>query len=166
MSSVGTICSFGVLAVAAIDDIRTRRVHNPLLIALALISIAVIFYFEGWPGVEKGLIGFVAGFAFYFPLAWMRVIGGGDLKLMAVLGLSVGAMDVLIIGILALVWGAILGVFQVLLKRDFKQLMNNIGSLARGQSPDQKKLHKIPFAAAMLLAALTEWTLTRTGGWL
>ena len=153
MIAASTICSFGVLAVATVDDIRTRRVHNAVLLGLTLISVVVVFYFNGWPGLEKGLIGFVAGFALYFPLAWMGVVGGGDLKLMAVLGISVGAMDTLLIGVIALVWGALLGVIQVLLNHDFKALMKNIGNLAQGQAPDQKKLHKIPFTAAIFLAA-------------
>ena len=156
----------GVLAIAAFDDIKTKRVHNSLLAGLALISLVFIFYIEGWPGLEKGLIGFVAGFALYLPLAWMGIVGGGDLKLMAVVGLSSGAVDTLVIGVLALVWGAILGVVQVLLNKDIKSLAQNLGSLAQGKNLEKQKLHKIPFAAAILLAAMTEWTLKRTGTWL
>jgi Flp pilus assembly protein protease CpaA len=166
LTSVGAYCSLGVLAIATIDDIKTRRVHNILLAGLALLSIAVILVSEGWPGLEKGFIGSLAGFALYFPLAWMGVVGGGDLKLMAVVGLSAGAIDTLVIGLIALVWGAALGVIQVLLNKDLKSLLQNVGSLARGKSPEEKKLHKIPFAAAIFLAALTEWTMTRAGGWL
>lgn len=164
MTDIGAYCSLGVAAVATVDDLRTHKVHNVLLAGLALLSVAVVLATSGWPGLEKGLIGAVAGIALYFPLAWMGVVGGGDLKLMAVVGLSAGAVDTLLIGVFALLWGAILGVIQVLMQKDLKALLNNLGSLAQGKSPGETKLHKIPFAAAMLLAVLTELTLKKTGG--
>lgn len=166
MTDVGAYCSLGVLAIAAIDDVKTRRVHNVLLAGLALLSASVVLLTSGWPGLEKGLLGALSGFLLYFPLAWMSIVGGGDLKLMAVLGISAGSVDTLIIGLFALVWGTVLGLIQVLMQHDLKSLLNNVGHLIQGKSPEKKKLHKIPFAAAILLAALTEWTLSKTGGWL
>jgi prepilin peptidase CpaA len=164
MSSIGTYCTLGVLTIAAIDDVKSRKVHNVLLGILAAISVGIITWAYGTPGIQTGVLGFFAGFALYFPLAWMGVVGGGDLKLLAVAGLSAGAMQTLLIGLVALAWGTVLGIIQVALKGELKVLLKNIGGMVKLSPPEPAKLHKIPFAAALWLAGLTVWGITRTGG--
>jgi len=164
VSTVNTYCSLFVLLAAAIDDVMTRKVHNVLLGCLAVISIIVIFYFNGSFGLQQSAMGMLAGFMLYLPLAWLGVVGGGDLKLLSVVGITAGVSATVTIGLIALVWGAILGLFQVTLNGGLKDVWLNIVSLTKFKSPVPAKLHKIPFAAAILLGGLTEWTMNHFGG--
>ncbi len=155
------ICTLGILLAASIDDLKFRRVHNNLLAILAVITLAVVFYTQGISGLKFSLLGFALGLALYFPLAWFKLLGGGDLKLLAVTGLAAGPARVLWIGVAAFIWGAILGVIQVLIKGEFKKLMHNTLAMAQRQKVERADLHKIPFAVAMFLAAISSFVFER-----
>jgi len=166
LSAVGTYFSLFVLAVATIDDVLTRRVHNALLLGLALVSIGVIYWVTGVAGIRFGVLGFLTGLALYFPLAWFGIVGGGDLKLLAVVGLTAGPINTVTIAFFALFWGSLIGLFQTITSGEFKSVARNILTIAKMKKPEAQKLHRLPFAAAMLLAGLTQWTLNKTGGWI
>ena len=121
--AVGTCISMVVGAIAAVDDVMTRRVHNILLAVMAIVWIAVMAAFMECPACKTRLLAF-AGAALYLPLALMGAIGGGDLKLLAVIGLSSGPWATLVIGFLALGWAAVMGIFQVLLQGQGKALLS------------------------------------------
>ena len=166
MTSHLTYISLVIIGCAAIDDLCTRKVHNSLLGILAFASLLAVIYFRNGSGlIESALIesalGFLAGFAFYLPLAWFGIVGGGDLKLLAVSGILLGPTPVIIVGFFALFWGAIMGIIQVLLNRQGIDFARNIFKIAKLQTVEKSQLHTIPFAAAIFLGALTRITWSR-----
>jgi len=97
-------------AAVAACDLRMRRVPNRLLVWAAAGQLAWLFAFSrggaapaGAQGGMDALGGFLLGLAF-LPLWNRRVMGAGDVKYLAVLGLAVGVVPwlwVLLLGTLA-----------------------------------------------------------------
>jgi Flp pilus assembly protein protease CpaA len=161
MNNYTLLCALGVLVAATIADVRTHRIHNKLLAICAVLSVAVVAVSAGGPGLTNAGLGFLAGFGFYFPLAWFGIIGGGDLKLLGVVGISTGPFNILMIGVFALIWGALFGVLQTAFRGEFKAVTQNLMHLALFKKIEKKQLHRFPFAASMLMGALTQWTWSR-----
>ena len=79
----------GVMAAAALSDIRARRIPNWMVLTVVLLYVGWIFTGEAPPVVsslEAALLLFAASAALYF----CKLIGAGDSKLMTVVGLFVG----------------------------------------------------------------------------
>ena len=94
-----------ILAVAAITDLRTRRIPN-LLVAFGLcFGFGLAWSSMGQAGLMFALKGAATGFVLFFPLFLLRAFGAGDVKLLMVVGAFVGPQDVFTISLLALVAG-------------------------------------------------------------
>src|SRR5271170_5003583 len=102
MTDYTAYTSLAILAVASIDDVRTRHVHNKLLACFAVVAFAVILFFSGLNGLTNACLGLFVGFVFYLPMAWFGIVGGGDLKLLAIIGILAGPTATLVIGLCAL----------------------------------------------------------------
>jgi prepilin peptidase CpaA len=106
------IALLAVLLVAAIYDVRFRRIPNWVTVsgaALGLVLNAIIGW--GLPGVWFSLRGLGLGFGVYFVLYVMHAMGAGDVKLMAAVGALVGWQDwVGIFVVTALLGGVMAGI--------------------------------------------------------
>jgi prepilin peptidase CpaA len=76
-------------AAAAYYDLRYRRVPNWLILC-ALSGGAAISACGGWSSLRYGLLGFLLGMLLLLPAFLLRMVGGGDVKTLAVIGLLVG----------------------------------------------------------------------------
>jgi prepilin peptidase CpaA len=94
----------GVL-VAAIIDVRTRRVPNPLTAGLAVLGVA--FAASGMSGLTVGasLAGLVIGLVLMLPGHLFGATGAGDVKLFAAMGALIGPMPI----VMAFVYTALAG---------------------------------------------------------
>lgn len=75
----------------AISDAYARRVSNTILICA--IGLACVLYAAGFHGavsIGEGLLGFGVGLVALMPFYALRVMGAGDVKFFAVLGLLLG----------------------------------------------------------------------------
>jgi len=70
-------------------DLRQRRVPNPL-IAFFLVSGCIILACSGLGSLGCGLLGMSLGFAVLLPAFFLHMVGGGDVKSLAVIGLLTG----------------------------------------------------------------------------
>jgi prepilin peptidase CpaA len=115
-----TVLLLGLLAVATITDLRDRKVYNwttyPGILAALAISTACsltpvgvserqLVEWIGWRPLPEGLAGFAACGGLMLVCFVMFKIGGGDVKLMAMLGAFLGIDD----GLRALLWTFLLG---------------------------------------------------------
>ena len=105
-----------LLLVAAISDVRSLTIPNRLVLAvlgLVAVHFAVIPPVI-WPGhlLAGGVV-----FAVTAVMFGLRLIGGGDAKLLAVLGFWVGLADLMTFLLVMTVSGAILGVLGLVLMR-------------------------------------------------
>lgn len=156
--------SFGlpslVLLLGLVDDLRSRKIHNSLIIVLAIIVLVSLSISLQWSDFERGLLGMGMAVALCLPLFLTRVLGGGDLKLLVVFGLSTDWNTVLWVIVYSLFWGALLGVFRALLKGSALSLFTNIFGILSGKvKSDSVSLHKIPYTVALIFAWLTHLSL-------
>jgi len=103
-----------LLAVAAVSDLRTRRIPNELVALLAVIGLicAVLVAPGGFRNGVSGGVGVLVGFGLWLPFYLMGWLGAGDVKLFAASGAWLGpalTLDAaitaaLIGGLLAVVW--------------------------------------------------------------
>jgi prepilin peptidase CpaA len=132
----------------ALSDWRHRKVPNTLIVLGAGLQLlwtgAALFpiqwqYPPLWPGWALSLLGFLAAFLF-LPLWMRRVMGAGDIKVMAVYGLMLGPM-----GLLACfaVGSLIAGVHATL-----------YWTISRWWSPPHK-FQQVPYATYLALGALS-----------
>lgn len=92
-----------LLMVAVATDIRARRIPNTLVVYGAALGLAFQILAPAdaalFPGTESGavaaLLGALAGLGLFLPLYVFRVMGAGDVKLVAMTGVWLGAQGVL-----------------------------------------------------------------------
>ena len=77
---------FALLAWAAVEDARVRRIRNWLTLSMILTG----FAHQGWDGATTSAAGLGAGFGLTVVLFVLGAVGGGDVKLMAGVGAWVG----------------------------------------------------------------------------
>ena len=77
-------------SLAAIVDVRSRRIPNWLTLGLLLSGIALNIWQAGLQGGALALAGATLGLALLLPLYAVRAIGAGDVKLLAGLGALLG----------------------------------------------------------------------------
>jgi prepilin peptidase CpaA len=83
-SMLGGVCFIGLLLVAAVSDVRTRRIPNVLVLGLAVLGIAYsAAMLPVWSGVSRALLGLGLGFCLWIPFYALGMLGAGDVKLFA-----------------------------------------------------------------------------------
>ena len=127
------------LACTAFHDLRYRRVPNWLVLAGALSALAALGlglqpFGVGWPAA---LTGFAAAFCFLLLFYATRLMGAGDVKFAAALGLWVGLQPLLPIWIGASLLAALHGALTWI----------------RKNKPLERRRRQIPYAAHMAAAS-------------
>jgi prepilin peptidase CpaA len=127
-----------IVILAAIWDLRWRRIPNWLTLAGMVLGIALSWFLDV-PGLGASLQGLGVAFAIYFLLYLLRGMGAGDVKLMAAVGATAGLTNWLGIFFLTAVVGGVVGVLMVITKGRFRATVFNmlriVGSLGRGRAP-------------------------------
>jgi prepilin peptidase CpaA len=117
-----------VLAVlAAIWDLRTRRIPNWLVLAGLIAGFVLNGLLFGLHGLALAALGMITGFGIYLLLFLLHAMGAGDVKLMAAVGSLVGWRWWFQIFLVSLIIGAIAAIFLVLAKGRWKRTFNNVG---------------------------------------
>ncbi|WP_043458511.1 A24 family peptidase [Azohydromonas australica] len=106
----------GLLLAASISDLRTRRVPNALVLYGAVLGLAFnalapadVGLLPGRdPGVLAALLGGLTGLALFLPLYVLRLMGAGDVKLLAMAGMWLGAQGVAHAALWSLAAGGVL----------------------------------------------------------
>jgi prepilin peptidase CpaA len=115
-----------LLVVAAIQDLRTRKIRNWLTLTLAWGGIVHSFIApQGAITPGQAGLGLLAGFALPFVLFAMGALGGGDVKLFAGIGAWLGAVGVVKVFAAAAVVGLVIVLAQSLAQRRVGTLFRN-----------------------------------------
>ena len=77
-------------AAACATDVRMRRVPNSLTFSSAALGIVANVWLAGVHGLVWSVVGCIVGLLLFLPLFALRGLGGGDVKLLAAFGASVG----------------------------------------------------------------------------
>jgi prepilin peptidase CpaA len=158
---------FGLSFIALITDLLYRRVPNLLILVGLLLGVGVSTSSHGALGTIYSLVGALAGLFGLLGFFALRLLGAGDVKLMAVIGSFVGLKAILWIllytlicgGVLSFLWFAVRGKLGVLADsmRDFFAGMSFAPELF-ATKVDHIAKHsaaRLPYAAAILAGTLS-----------
>ncbi len=151
-----------ILLAGVTDDLLSRKVHNWLVVSAVMVALVFQIFLGGWEAVSLGLLGFASAFFLCLPLVLAKMLGAGDMKLLMAFGLSTNISSVLGVTIFSLVWGALLGLFQALIRGEMKSLLVNTLKIA-GMKKPHGDYHRVPYTIAMFFGWLTQLTMEQTG---
>lgn len=160
MMAVATL----TLVAGMVDDLRSRKVHNALVLVLLAIVAASSLYFRGVNDSMTGLLALVLALVCTIPLFAARILGGGDVKLFGVFALAVDPVSMFWTLIYSFIWGALFGVTRAALSKQLPMLVRNTTRIVGRQKVQAQEIHKIPYTFALLLGWFTQVTMMRAGG--
>ena len=148
-----------ILLIASIDDLRSRKIHNKLILFLLPFVLVAVVLLKGMEGLFAGAASALLAVIVGVPLTLARVIGGGDLKLLVLLALTVNWLVLIDIFVYSLPWALLLGLFKIALDRKIKDFFFNLFFLFRYRKIQGLKLHSIPFSFTLFMGWLSFLTL-------
>jgi prepilin peptidase CpaA len=113
---------------AAVIDLRTRRIPNALTGSLAVVGLGLAAAQIGTVGLGGAIIGCLLGFAFMLPGNVFGATGAGDVKLFAAAGALLGPASTVRAFFFTAIAGGVLALVIALRRR---RLAQTIGSTAR-----------------------------------
>ena len=134
-------------AIAAITDLRARRIPNWLTYSGLLLAVSARTAFWGWSGFKTGLAGVVVGGSLFCLLSFFGRMGGGDVKLMGAVGAWLGPSNALLTLVVVCIAGGFIA-FAYLLFGSDKATATNIALEARTDSSASRPARAIASNAA------------------
>ncbi len=119
-----------MLLIAAVLDLRLRRIPNWLTLPLMLAGLAQSCTGAATVMPLASLLGLLLGGGLSLPMFVMGVRGGGDVKLLAAVGAWLGPQGVLLVYLVAAVAGMLLVLLQCLIQGRLLQLLNRTALVA------------------------------------
>lgn len=160
-----TISLVALLAGAVFFDLRERRIPNALVLTGALLALALSLLPAGI-GLAASLKGLALGLVLLLPLYLIRVMGAGDVKLLAMVGAFVGSGQIFQVWLLTLASGGVLALAFALRYRMLGAVLRNTGWIAfagltrlgRDAAPTLEASHgnkvRLPYALAIAAGTL------------
>ena len=159
--------AFSALMVAAAGlDVRTRRIPNALTVSGFVIAIVLRFLAGPGFGIE-GLTGAILAFVLCLPFFVLGVLGGGDAKLLMVVGAFMGPRDLLGAMLLIASIGGIIAAVDAARRRILLPVLYNCGDINKnwatlGRRGSNRSLTSsgavaIPYGVAISVGALIWW---------
>ena len=154
-----------VFALAAgITDLRWRRIPNWLTYPAAPIAVILHGIAAGKHAALISLAGLGLGLGILLPFVLLRMLGGGDWKLVGALGALFGPQRLILILFLTFLINALMALLLVIWKKRLGQTVRNIWQmllslfLFRAMGPelniDSTESAKVPFGIAAAIAVL------------
>jgi prepilin peptidase CpaA len=132
-----------VSAIAAVWDLRTRRIPNWLVLAGLVAGFGLNGFLYGLSGLTTAGLGMITGFGIYLLLHLLRAMGAGDVKFMAAIGSLVGWHEWFRVFFAAVIIGAIAGLILAVSKGRLTRTLNNVGyiisEIGHGRPPHVRR---------------------------
>ncbi|MDC7706762.1 A24 family peptidase [Vogesella indigofera] len=116
----------GFLLAAVFADIATRKIPNRLVFFGMIIGFLAQAFLPGGDGLLSAFKGLLFGFGLFLPLYLLRVMGAGDVKLMAMVGCFSGSPAIFGVVLCTLLAGGVLSLIFSLKMKAFRQMLNNV----------------------------------------
>lgn len=120
-----TLQLFGLMpamTLAAVFDLRSRRIPNSLVASIAVAGVLVAAFLGGLHGVGRGCLSFGVATTACAPLYLLRGIAGGDVKLVLASAFWLTLAELLVALAATALCGALLGAGFLLLSRETTHL--------------------------------------------
>lgn len=125
MSVVHTVV-LALAGLAAIIDLRDRRIPNWLTFGAAAAGLAFNLWTSGFPGLLAGAGGWLTGVVIFFLPFALGGLGAGDVKLVAGLGAWLGWQETVWLALYTGAAGAVLALIVSLASGYIRQAVSNI----------------------------------------
>lgn len=119
-------CLLGLMLIAVISDLRTRRIPNVLIVAGLGMAFLYHGYTGGWQGLFFSLKGFGLGMALLILPFIAGGMGAGDVKLLGMIGAVKGSLFVFNTFIWMALWGGLIVIILLIQKRKIKETWSKI----------------------------------------
>lgn len=161
------ITALAGLTLAVADDLRTRKVHNAVILAILIASVtsfAIHFYLTPTASAIEPLKSFGLASVIGVGLFALRVWGGGDAKLYMALSPLLLFHETPIYLLCSMIWGSVLGLTTAALNARLGTMATNLTAvLMHRKGVDQKQLVKVPFSVALFFGYLSLMVLRQKG---
>lgn len=149
-----------MLLIAIGHDAVARRIPNALVLWGAAVALGLSLSPNGI-GLGSALAGGMVGFLGFWVLYLLRMVGAGDVKLVAATGLFVGHPDMLWVNLQILLAGGLLAIAWAVLSGQLGQTLNNMSTgltqlwLNRQHGPSAERIAfpvgatRMPYALAI-----------------
>ena len=161
MALAAGIVFTAILVMAAIGDLRTRRIPNRLVAVLAVAGIA---YSVARAPVMTGFLqaggGMAAGLACWLPFYMLGWLGAGDVKLYAAAGSWLGPARAVEGAVMGALFGALLSLLWMVKSQGIRNVAHTLGMAAATPdllAPDSDQARKrstMPYAVALAFGAI------------
>lgn len=124
-----------LLVIAAVSDMRTGRIPNWLVFGGALYALVYNAFFPLYPrdiGILFALGGLGVGLVAFLPLYLLRLMGAGDVKLMAMVGAFLGASATVGAILATLIAGGALALALAFCSGRLVRVFRNVTMMFRG----------------------------------
>jgi prepilin peptidase CpaA len=167
-----------LLMIAAVIDVRTSRIPNWLVFGGALYGLAynaISPLYARDIGIVFALGGLAVGLAAMLPAYLLRVMGAGDVKLMAMVGAFLGAWATVSAVLATLVAGGVLALALAMWAGRTVRLLRNVAAVSRGTMVtmttgigglavhDGASAGKMPYGVAIAVGTIAYLVLSQLG---
>lgn len=154
-----------LLAGAVISDLRERRVSNSLNLSVLAAGVLVAMLTLGVAdGAKQVLSGVGLALVIWFPMFALRLVGAGDVKLMAASAAWLGWQGTFVASLATGIFGGLLGAFWLLRSHGAVSALHSVATAVR--APWIMKLRpydardRVPYALAIAVGVATAWWIT------
>jgi prepilin peptidase CpaA len=168
-SQIVPLVALTIGIIACVTDVRTRRIPNLLTFGAAALGLVFHGVTGGLQGLQTAVFGWLVGTAMFLPFFLLGGMGGGDVKLLAALGVWMGPGDAFWLAIYGSIAGGVLAVVVALARGYLTTALRNLGGLLAywsvvGPRPmasltlEHGKAPRLAFAVPMLVGTMvTIW---------
>ena len=173
MMATATLAS--LLLLAALTDLRTRRIPNRLILTGLIASLALQMLAGGMAVMIAWSLGLLVGGSMFMLLYAIRAMGAGDVKLMAMAGAFLGPASAFGALLTTLVAGGMLALLVTLLNGSLRRTLSNVRMMAintffktiQGIAPQIDALPNsagsLPYGVAIAVGTLIHLVLKHNG---
>jgi prepilin peptidase CpaA len=167
-----------LLLIAAVIDVRSSRIPNWLVFGGALYGLvynAISPVYARDIGILFALGGLGVGLAALLPAYFFKVMGAGDVKLMAMVGAFLGASATVGAVLATLVAGGVLAIALAVWSGRLVRMLRNVGAMSRGTVltlatgvtgltvHDRPSAGKMPYGLAIAVGSIAYLVLSQLG---
>jgi len=154
-----------LLTGAVLSDLRERRVSNALNLCVLAAGVFSSLFTRGVDdGTRQILSGVGVALAIWFPMFALRLMGAGDVKLLAASAAWLGWQGTLVASLATGLFGGLLGAFWLLRSHGAVSALHTVATAVR--APWIMKLRpyeardRVPYALAIAAGVATAWWIT------
>ena len=174
MTLLPLLLLLALLGLAVWHDLRARRIPNAVVFPGALLALALHALLPagaglwgtpmGGLGVAASLGGLALGLAVLMPMYALRLMGAGDVKLLAMVGAFAGPGQILVIAIATLLAGGVLALAVAAWQGSLRRVVGNtyqtmlhagLTRLAHGIALPAAASGRLPYAVAIASGTVT-----------